>query len=93
MVKVGSRKVKSFPVMQINNLEIVKAIDKYIRNKLFNKTFDPFVDNNWKVLLLKNGIVTQHIIKEIGRLIMDMQNRTNVSEAIIKKDIFQKFPN
>jgi len=41
MVKVGSRKVKSFPVMQINNLEIVKAIDKYIRNKLFNKTFDP----------------------------------------------------
>ncbi len=90
MVKVGNRKTKSFPVMQINNLEIVKAIDKYIRIKLFDKQFDPFVDNNWKILLLKNGIVTQHIIKEIGKLIMDMQNSTNVSEAIIEKRYFSE---
>jgi type III restriction enzyme len=90
MVKVGNRKTKSFPVMQINNLEIVKAIDKYIRIKLFDKPFDPFVDNNWKILLLKNGIVTQHIIKEIGKLIMDMQNSTNVSEAIIEKRYFSE---
>ncbi len=90
MVKVGSRKVKSFPVMQVNNLEIVKAIDKYIRNGLFNKTFNPFIDNNWKILLLKNGIVTQHIIKEIGKLIMDMQNNTNISEAIIEKRYFSE---
>jgi type III restriction enzyme len=90
MVKVGNRKTKSFPVMQINNLEVVKAIDKYIRNRLFDKTFDPFIDNNWKVLLLKNGIVTQHIIKEIGRLIMDMQNNTTISEAIIEKRYFSE---
>jgi type III restriction enzyme len=90
MVKVGSRKVKSFPVMQVNNLEIVKAIDKYIRNGLFDKTFNPFIDNNWKILLLKNGIVTQHIIKEIGKLIMDMQNNTNISEAIIEKRYFSE---
>lgn len=90
MVKVGNRKTKSFPVMQINNLEVVKAIDKYIKNRLFNKPFDPFIDNNWKVLLLKNGIVTQHIIKEIGRLIMDMQNNTTISEAIIEKRYFSE---
>lgn len=90
MVKIGSRKVKSFPVMQVNNLEIVKAIDKYIRNGLFDKTFNPFIDNNWKILLLKNGIVTQHIIKEIGKLIMDMQNNTNISEAIIEKRYFSE---
>jgi len=90
MVKVGNRKSKSFPVMQINNLEIVKTIDKYIRNRLFEKQFNPFIDNNWKILLLKNGIVTQHIIKEIGKLIMDMQNNTSVSEAIIEKRYFSE---
>ncbi|MCK9578228.1 DEAD/DEAH box helicase family protein [bacterium] len=90
MVKIGNRKTKSFPVMQINNLEIVKAIDKYIKNRLFDKSFDPFIDNNWKILLLKNGIVTQHIIKEIGKLIMDMQNNTNVDEAVIEKRYFSE---
>ncbi|HNY36251.1 MAG TPA: DEAD/DEAH box helicase family protein [Candidatus Pacearchaeota archaeon] len=90
MVKVGNRKTKSFPVMQINNLEVVRAVDKYIRNRLFDKPFDPFIDNNWKVLLLKNGIVTQHIIKEIGKLIMDMQNNTSISEAIIEKRYFSE---
>jgi len=90
MVKVGSRKVKSYPVMQINNLEVVKAIDKYIRIRLFNKSFDPFVDNNWKILLLKNGIVTQHIIKEIGRLVMDMQSNTITNEAVTEKRYFSE---
>ena len=90
MVKIGNRKSKSFPVMQINNLEVVKTIDKYIRNGLFNKQFDPFIDNNWKILLLKNGVVTQHIIKEIGKLIMDMQNNTSISEAIIEKRYFSE---
>ncbi|MCK9578779.1 DEAD/DEAH box helicase family protein [bacterium] len=90
MVKVGNRKAKSFPVMQINNLEIVRIIDDYIRNKLFNKVFDPFIDSNWKILLLKNGIVTQHIIKEIGKLIMDMQNNTSSIEAVIEKRYFSE---
>lgn len=90
MAKVGARKTKTFPVMQINNLEVVKVIDKYIRTKLFNIPFDPFVDNNWKVLLLKNGIVTQHIVKEIAKVIIDMQKNVEVSDAKIEKHYFSE---
>ncbi len=92
MVKVSQRKLKVFPVMQINNLEIVKLIDRYIKTKLFGNKFDPFVDNNWKVLLLKNGIVTQHIIKEIGKVIIEMQKITEVSEAKVEHHYFSEIP-
>ncbi|MFH1175281.1 MAG: DEAD/DEAH box helicase family protein [bacterium] len=93
MARVSARKTKSFPVMQINNLEVVKAVDKYIRTKLFKKSFDPFVENNWKILLLKNGIVTQHIIKEIAKVIDEMQKNVEVSSAKIEKHYFSEVPN
>jgi len=75
-------------MMQINNLEIAKVIDQYIKTKLFDKPFDPFTDNNWKVLLLKNGIVTSHIVKEIGKILIDMQQMADVSEAKVEKKYF-----
>lgn len=90
MARVSARKTKTFPVMQINNLEVVKVIDKYIRTRLFKKPFDPFIDNNWKVLLMRNGIVTQHIIKEIGKMIIEMQNSVEVTEAKIEKRYFSE---
>ncbi len=92
MIKISQRKSKAFPVMQVNNLEVVKLIDKYIKTRLFGNDFDPFVDNNWKVLLLKNGIVTQHIVKEIGKVIIEMQKITKVSEAKIEQHFFSEVP-
>jgi len=92
MAKVSARKTKTFPAMQINNLEVVRIIDKYIKIKLFNQKFDPFIENNWKVLLMKNGIVTEHIIKEIGKVILDMQNVTEIDEAKIEKRYFSSIP-
>ncbi len=78
--------------MQINNLEVVKVVDQYIKTKLFGKPFDPFIGNNWKVLLMKNGIVTQHIVKEISKVIIEMQNSVEVSEAKIEKRYFSEVP-
>jgi len=75
-------------MMQINNLQIVKVIDEYIRTKLFERPFDPFTDNNWKVLLLKNGVVTQHIVKEIGKVLIDMQQSVDVKRCESGKEIF-----
>ncbi|MDO8486410.1 MAG: DEAD/DEAH box helicase family protein [Candidatus Staskawiczbacteria bacterium] len=92
MARVTARKTKIFPVMQINNLAVVKAIDKYIKTRLFKTAFNPFIDNNWKVLLLKNGIVTQHIVKEIAKIIIDMQKNVEVSEAKIEKRYFSEVP-
>lgn len=88
MARISQRKLKVFPALQINNLSIVRSIDIYIRTRLFNKNFDPFLDNNWKVLLLKNGIITQHIITEVGKVIFDMQQNVKTSEAKVIKNYF-----
>lgn len=92
MARVSARRTKTFPVMQTNNLEVVKVIDQYIRTKLFSKPFNPFLENNWKVLLMKNGIVTEHIVKEISKVIIEMQNSIEVSGAKIEKRYFSEVP-
>ncbi len=88
MARVSQRKTKAFPVMQINNIEIVRSIDAYIKQRLFSVDFDPFQDNNWKVLLLKNAVVTEHIIKEIGKAIVEMQNSIEINKAVVVKNYF-----
>lgn len=88
MARISQRKLKAFPALQINNLSIVRSIDIYIRTKLFNTNFDPFLDNNWKVLLLKNGIITQHIITEVGKVVFDMQQNVKISDAKVIKNYF-----
>ena len=88
MARISARKTKLFPAMQINNLALVKVVDLFIKTKLFGQSFDPMVDNNWKVLLMKNGVVTEHIIKEIGKVIFEMQNNVDVEDAKIEKKYF-----
>ena len=90
MARVGQRKMKTFPAMQVNNLEVVKTIDAFVRTKLFGEAFDPFEGNNWKVLLAKNGVVTEHIIKEIAKVVLEMQQTTDTSEAQILKRYFSE---
>lgn len=92
MARISTRKTKLFPAMQINNLALVKAVDLFIKTKLFGQPFDPMIDNNWKVLLMKNGVVTEHIIKEIGKVIFEMQNAVDVEEARIEKRFFSDVP-
>ncbi len=88
--KVAGRAAKDFPVMQINNVAIVKVIDDFIRNRLFKEPFDPFVDNNWKVLLLSKGGIAEHIVKETSQAIYEMQNNIHVEDAVIQKIWFSE---
>lgn len=76
---------KDYPMLQINGVEVVRAIDNYIRTTLFGESFDPFVNNDWKILLAQNGVVSQHIIKEVAVAIYNMQNNVATSEAIADK--------
>ena len=81
---------KQLPNMQINLPKIIAVIDDYIRNSLFGKPFNPFVDENWRILLLKTGGVSEHIIKEISKLIFEAQQSTQKSDAEIEKIYFSK---
>lgn len=86
----GRRGAKNYPFMQINNVMLVKVIDDFIKNRLFNQPFDPFVENNWRVLLLSQAGITQHIIKEVSQTIYDMQNNIRVEDAVVIKKFFSE---
>ncbi len=85
MDRIGVRATRELPTLQINQREIVRIMDIYIRTKLFGGTFNPFEGNDWKILLSKNAIVTQHIIKEMSIAIHRMQESVMTSEAVVEK--------
>ncbi|MBI5633133.1 MAG: DEAD/DEAH box helicase family protein [Nitrospirae bacterium] len=89
-VKVSQRTMKDYPVMQINNASLIGVVDNFIRNGLFKASLDPFEDNNWRVLLLSQTGITQHLVKELSRIIYDMQNNIDVEEAVVIKIYFSE---
>lgn len=82
-VKIGRRAQKQFPVMQINSAIVAKAVDEYIRSRLFNQVFDPLKGNNWRVLLLTQERIIHHIVKNVSQAIYDLQNELDVTQAKI----------
>ncbi|MGB6464492.1 MAG: helicase-related protein, partial [Nitrosotalea sp.] len=89
-VKVSNRTIKLFPVMQINSAIIAKLTDEYIRHKLFGKDFDPLEGNNWRILLLTESRIIQHIVKNVAKSIYDLQNNLKINEATIVKKYFSE---
>ena len=89
-VKVSKKTVKPFPLMQINSRLIAQLTDEYIRQKLFGVNFDPLKDNNWRILLLTESKIIQHIVKNVAKSIYDLQNNIKVSEARIEKKYFSE---
>ena len=92
MDRVGVRATRELPTLQINQRDIIRIMDVYIRTKLFRTTFNPFEGNDWKILLSKNAIVTQHIIKEMSIAIHRMQENVMTSEAVVEKLWFSSVP-
>lgn len=90
LVKVSRRSYKEYPVMQINNAALVKVIDNFIRNRLFNEAFDPFAENNWRVLLLSQAGIVEHIVKQVSQTIYEMQNNIDVEDAVVIKKYYSE---
>ena len=76
--------------MQINTQFIAKLTDDYIHYKLFGENFEPLKDDNWRVLLLTQGGIIKHIIKNVSKSIYDLQNNLKVNEAKIIKKYFSE---
>jgi type III restriction enzyme len=94
LVPVGKRNTRrSYPMMQINNAEIARLTDNYIRHKLFNKDFNPLDDNNWRVLLLSEYNILSHIMANVSSVIYDLQNNVDVVESKVIKRYFSEVEN
>ena len=89
-VKTGKKSTQKFPLMQINKSAIAKLADVYIRHRLFSKDFDPLKDNNWRILLITQKGITQHIVRNIAKSVYDLQNNLKVTEASIVKRYFSE---
>lgn len=84
----NERRKGGFPMIQIDGARIIATIDTYIRTRLFGKPFNPFQGNDWKILLAKNGIVTQHIVKELAHAVYKMQMNTTTTQAVVQQTAF-----
>lgn len=84
----NERRKGGFPMIQIDGARIVALMDTYIRTRLFNEPFNPFQGNDWKILLAKNGVVTQHIVKELARAIFKIQMATTTTQAVVRQTAF-----
>lgn len=92
ITRVGARKTRSFPVMQVNQAGLIQVIDEFIRLRLFNQPFNPLEDENWRVLLLSRAGITEHLIKEVSKIIYEMQNNVSVEDAVVMKQYFSSVP-
>lgn len=84
----NERRKGGFPMIQIDGARIAALVDTYIRTRLFSEPFNPFQDNDWKILLAKNGIVTQHIVGELARAIFKSQMATTTTQAVVRQTGF-----
>ncbi|WP_024510060.1 DEAD/DEAH box helicase family protein [Bradyrhizobium sp. ARR65] len=79
-----------FPYIQINRAELAEGIDTFIRQRLFGQTLDPLVDENWRVLLIDP--ITEHIIKEWARAILEAEDSVVVAEAEVAHRRLSEIP-
>lgn len=80
----------SYPTMQINQVALIKVIDKYIRTQLFGKSFNPNEDNNWRILMIAKAGILEHIMKEVCQSVYDMQNTIEITDATVIKNYFSQ---
>ena len=94
MERASSRSASArvFPLLQFNQVSLVRAIDRYIRNRLFGEPFDPMRDNNWRLLMVARKEVVEHIMKQVCEVIDRMQTNIDVTDAVVEKFYFSTVP-
>ena len=90
--QIGAGSRKKYPVIGINNVPLIKMLDSYIRKELFNTDFDPLQGNNWRILMLAEKGITEHLMKQVSQMIYDMQHNVSEEEAIVIKHWFSSIP-
>lgn len=62
------------PYLQMNTAALATALDDYIRERLFGEAFEPFEDEDWRLLLLQP--VVDHIVKIFGLALVRAEEHT-----------------
>jgi type III restriction enzyme len=70
------------PYMQVSSDVLAGAIDEYIRERLFREQFEPFEDENWRLLMLQP--VVDHVIKVFALALVKAEERGVVGETEVR---------
>lgn len=70
------------PYMQVDNALLAQALDDYVRERLFEEAFEPFDDENWRLLLLQP--VIDHIVKVFGLALVKSEERDEIGETEVR---------
>ena len=88
--RITGKQTRRLPALQVQLADVVLMLDEYIREGLFGEPFDPMNGADWKVLIGAGGLVTRHIIKQIGELVHAIETKTDESPAIVEKRWFSE---
>lgn len=84
-MRIAGKQTSAMPALQIHLAKIAAVVDRFIRERLFNEPFDPFSGNDWKILLCRNGTITNHIVKQVGELVYWIENKTLKTQADVDR--------
>lgn len=71
------------PYLQVNTADLAGWLEDYIRETLFGPSFEPLVDENWRLLLLQP--VLDHIIKVFAHALIDGEERPVHGETEVRQ--------
>ena len=80
----------AMPYLQVNTTALATALDDYIREHLFGEPFEPFVDESWRVLLLRP--VIDHVIKVFALALVRAEDRAIVGETVVRHRRLSEVP-
>jgi type III restriction enzyme len=63
-----------------------------ISGHALQQDFNPLEDSNWRILMLRNAPIVDHIVNEISKAIYEMQNNIKVEDAVVLKRYFSEIP-
>lgn len=66
------------PYTQVGSAALAAAIDDYIGTRLFRENFEPFEDENWRLLMLQP--VVDHVVKVFALALVKAEERGTVGE-------------
>jgi type III restriction enzyme len=91
-VNTHGNRVKDFPTVQVNSFDIARLVDQYIRRRLFLSEFDPLEDNNWRILLIAEKHIVEHVVRNIAKQVYDSMQNVKTEDAVVFKKYFSDVP-
>jgi type III restriction enzyme len=78
------------PYLQVNTVALATALDEYVRERLFGEAFEPFANENWRLLLLQP--IVDHVVKVFGLALVSAEERATIGDTEVRHRWLSEVP-